>query len=383
MDPQVTFPFYNYILNILFQFLLLWKKDLFSLKFQLMVGVIGSIVFLIVIPGFTLILEKDSTANHYVSGILVILMGFISALCQAGFFNLVAHFPLEMIVALSTGQGFSGISMNILQYIALFSVTGNDDKAYNIRGWIFFIISAVVLGVCLALLLFYYNTDYFRFYLEPKPRDTPHSNLLDNEANNENNEEKINNESENLTNESVPPVTPFNEFKALFKRLWDLDLLMLYIYILTFTLFPNASIKQNLFGLDPSFNANTIITIYNVFDTIGRYLVSKIKPNKKLNMIMVLARSVLFFTLIFNDYSHYKLGWNVDTTSILLFFNVAILACTNGITNTLTFGLAPEQVSDDLKGQAGTSLSFFLIFGIFLGSCIAILLQKIMNLYDK
>lgn len=44
---------------------------------------------------------------------------------------------------------------------------------------------------------------------------------------------------------------------------------------------------------------------------------------------------------------------------------------TNGIGTTLCFGLAPNQVKDEYKGQAGTSLSFFLIVGIFLGSCVA------------
>ena len=62
MNPFVSFSFLNYILNIAFLFLLMIKKDLFSLKFQLIGGIIGSIVFLILIPACTLLLEQDSYA---------------------------------------------------------------------------------------------------------------------------------------------------------------------------------------------------------------------------------------------------------------------------------------------------------------------------------
>ena len=122
MNPIVSFSFLNYILNIGFLFLLVWKKDLFPLKLQLIGGIVGSIVFLIIMPAFTMILSYDSFMNRFVTGLLVLLMGFINAICSGGFFNLVSFFPLEMIVSLSTGQGFSGIAMNVLQYFVLVSI---------------------------------------------------------------------------------------------------------------------------------------------------------------------------------------------------------------------------------------------------------------------
>ena len=129
-----------------------------------------------------------------------------------------------------------------------------------------------------------------------------------------------------------------------------------------------------MFGLEGDYSTNTVILVYNVFDTIGRYLVAKVKPTKKLNLIVNLGRSILLFTLVFNYYCQQTIngpGWNINVTSILLIINVGLLAVTNGIGTTLCFGLAPNQVEDEYKGQAGTSLSFFLIVGIFLGSCCA------------
>ena len=389
MNPYVSFSFLNYILNIGFLCLLMIKKDFFSLKFQLIGGIIGSMIFLIVIPMFTLLLEKDSFANIFVTGLFVFLMGFINALCSGGFFNLVSFFPLEMIVSLSTGQGFSGIAMNILQYIVLVSVTSDtmdDDedekeRIYKIRGWIFFSISCLILLISLILLLLNYNTEYFQYYLN-KAKSTTNSGdeatkeLIDSEASPDDQRDII---EQTPTNKELP-------FKDIFLKIWDLNLLMAYIYIVTFTLFPNASISQDLFGLKEDYNdynVNTIILIYNVFDTIGRYLVAKVTPTKKLNLIITFGRSVLLFTLVFNYYCQKSLDLNINVTSILLIVNEALLAATNGISTTLCFGIAPNQVEDEYKGQAGTALSFFLIVGIFLGACIAFGTDAIMNSFPE
>ena len=266
MNPFVSFSFLNYILNIAFLFLMMWKKDLFPLKVQLIGGIIGSIIFLIIIPMFTIILERDSFINRAVTGGLVVLMGFINALCSGGFFNLVSYFPLEMIVSLSTGQGFSGIAMNILQYIVLASITSDsmdedeDEKKriYTIRGWVFFGISAFILVICLILLLLNYNSSYFQYYLAKarnNKKDEATTGLIEAEVNPSPEDGII----EEKANKEL-------SFKDLFIRLWDLDLLIMYIYIITFALFPNASINQNLFGLkdnNEDYNSNTIILIYN------------------------------------------------------------------------------------------------------------------------
>lgn len=46
-------------------------------------------------------------------------------------------------------------------------------------------------------------------------------------------------------------------------------------------------------------------------------------------------------------------------------------AISNGLCCTMLFSLGPGLVSDELKGKAGSCLSFFLITGIFVGSVYA------------
>ena len=397
MKPNTTFSFLNFFLNIVFQFILIIKKDLFPLKIQLIVGIVGSILFLIGIPVSTMFLPKNEMINFIVTGGLVLLMGFINALASGSFFNYVSHFPLELIVAFSGGQGFSGIAMNVLEYIVLLSLNGEEENLIVLRAWIFFGISALILVVCLILLLYNYNSEYCRYYLSKgmEKENIPEGSLIrESQANEEEQQNIINEQTEEnqiiqqneenngITEDKNTSSNSKSLFIILFKKIWDLDILMVYIYIVTFALFPNASLCQELFNFG-IYKSNTIITIYNTFDTIGRYLV-KILPKKKIfNAIIILGRSVLLFTLVFNYYCQERLDVDLTITSILLMVNVALLALTNGIGTTLTFGIAPDIVEDEYKGPAGTSVSFFLIVGIFLGSCVNFGVERIIAMITK
>ena len=374
MNPSLVFNFLNYILNIPFQFLLLWKKDFLSLKTQLIIALVGSIIFLILIPLSTMSLGVNTQANKIVTGGLVLLMGFINALCSGGFYNLVSNFPLEMIVILTTCQAISGIVLNIIQYIILWS--SGDGGDIVIQAWIFFGISILIIAISLFFLLISFNNEYFQYYLnKSKYKDAGDANnsLLEGETQPD--------DQLGIVQDKTPEKKGW--FMELFKKIWDLDLLVVYLYIVTFALYPNASIKQKVFEWSPPYSINTVIFVYNIFDTLGRVLVGKITPSKKLNTIVILGRSFLLFTVVFNYYCHDGLGWDPTLTTILLFINMAIFASTNGIGTTLCFALAPNEVEDKYKGQAGISISFFLIIGIFLGSLIAFITNAIISTFKK
>lgn len=417
IKPDVSMSFLNYTPNIIFQFILLWKKDLIPLKIQLIIGIVGSIAFLIIIPLFTMLLEIDSFANKFLTCLFVIMLGFINALCSGGFFSLMTHFPLEMIVSLSSGQGFSGIAMNVLQFIVLASIKGEHEKAIVKRAWVFFSVSAFILAVCLVLLLISFNREYFQYYLNKKEKKPDSENDSQNisfpginvikstsEQNIRNEQSSLGLEKEqNLSNrpkaEKNTQVVPVEQneknfqksnekkqltFCELYHRLWDLDLIILLVYGVTFTLFPYATINQKVFSLNYNYSSNTIITVYNAFDTIGRYIVELFTPTKRINMINAFSRCVLIFFIIFNFYGQDGLGWNINVTSVLILLFTLLLGLTNGIGVTLCFGLAPNEIQEpEFKGQAGSSISFFLIIGIFVGSCIAFGTEAIIGTFRK
>jgi hypothetical protein len=63
---------------------------------------------------------------------------------------------------------------------------------------------------------------------------------------------------------------------------------------------------------------------------------------------------------------------------------MSLLGFTNGTSTALCYAIAPLLVSDELKGVAGSNVSFYNIFGIFLGTICAIgtvpLTEKIGNI---
>ena len=379
INPYKSIPFINYAPNIIIQFLLLWKKDLFKISNQLIFGLVASIILLIAIPISIIIFESHQNLNAIIAVIFFLFMGFVNAFLCSGFFSLVSSFPFEMIVALSAGQGVSGIILNIIQYIILPFAQISDDNEKNkekqkIIALIFFSISIVILIVTLIFLLFSLQSEYFKYYLngkkdeksknEDQARDTP---AVDNQI-----EEDENNDLDNYHIKKDLKMS----FLGMVRLLLDIDLLIVLIYIVTFSVFPVGFQGLHLFKIDggtSTYYLNTILLIFNTFDTVGRYLVSAIKPTKRITYITVLTRIILIVTIPLSYY-YDKHVMNHTLVSIFIIINDILLAVTNGIGTTLCFGLAPTLVNNELKAQAGASVSFFIIVGIFLGSTVALFL---------
>ena len=378
LSPAKTIPFLNFALNITFQFLILWKKNLFKLKFQLILGLICSIIILVLIPVVVTKLEKNSIPNMVVTSILILIMGFINALLTSGFYSLASFFPLECVVSLNSGMAIAGILMNLIQYAVLAAVKGDDDKYFIICALIFFSISGFILLVCLIILLFEFKTDYYRYYLRTLYTAIEEENNIKIMP-----ETNANNELLKVESDIKPEIKELT-FMEMFHILKYVDLLGMFIYIVTASLYPNAFISQQLYNINEKYNVNTILIIINTCDTIGRYLVSIIKPSIKIASIVILSRSVLIISVLLNYYLQKKENpASIELTGSLLLFNIIALAISNGVGTSLCFGIAPTLVEDEYKGQAGASISFFATLGTFTGTILAFLTSYIMSLLEK
>ena len=407
MDPATSFPFLNYALNIVLQFLMLYNRNLVPLKFRLIGGLIFDTIIMITLPIIVLFMEKNSTANVIITGALILIMGMVNALCSGGFFALVSFFPNNLMIAFSAGQGFSGVLMNIIQYIVLGCVnSGNKQKDLDLTAWIYFGISAGCLFITLILLIFQLNTDFFKYYLKPlndrikqekenknteiispSERDTKFNLEKNDSFNPDNKENNDNNEGNIIPKEEETNISKVKKrkeisFFEMFKILMDLDILRTYINFISNTLFPKAGITQSLFSLD-KYKTVTILLLNNFTDFFGRYIVLAFKQTKLKTYIISIGRTVLVFLLIFNYYCEIVLKTDINITSILLIMWIVALGLTHGMGNSLCFGLAPTMVEDDLKLQAGSSMSFFTVLGLFLGSCLTFLTKFILEEIDK
>jgi hypothetical protein len=408
---------------------MLYNRNLVPLKFRLFAGLIAGTIIMILLPTIVLVMEKDSTANVIVTGAIVLIMGMVNALCSGGFFALVSFFPMNLMIAFSAGQGFSGVMMNIIQFIVLGCVnTGNREKDLNITAWTYFGISAGCLLLILILLLFQMRTEFFKYYLKPltdklkkekeekERKKNNKENKNEEDKKEEDKKEEDNKENKNKENEDQKQVQVVStereqqlnlkenegqnqkkedpnsnnnngpgpkkrrqiSFFEMFKILMDLDILRTYINLISNAIFPNSGVIQSLFKTG-KYKTVTILIMNNFMDFFGRYIVLAMNQTKTKTYIIALGRTILVFLLIFNYYCEIDLKTDINVTSSLLIVYVLTLGLTHGMGNSLCFGLAPTLVEDDLKLQAGSSMSFFTVFGLFLGSCLGFLTKFILD----
>jgi len=174
-------------------------------------------------------------------------------------------------------------------------------------------------------------------------------------------------------------------FKSLSLKLLDINILISYIYIITFAVFPAISLKPDtIFNLDSSWTNNILVAIYNLFDILGRYLINFTKPTKKKIYFNVLSRTIFLITSPLCWILFVRDSINSNIIYLFIVINMSLLGFTNGTSTALCYAIAPLLVSDELKGVAGSNVSFYNIFGIFLGTICAIgtvpLTEKIGNI---
>ena len=384
--PDVSFGFLNIFPNVIFQFIILAQKEK-SLKFKpkLMIGLTISILLLSVIPFTVSPFDNDSLISFILTAFVIVLNGLVSAVLSSGFFGLASYFPTEYIVWLSGGQGFSGILMNLIQYICIALI-----ESQTTRTIIFFGISGVILVGTLFCLIYAYRTDFFREKLS-KTADFEdisnnesdkseggiennvqnfNSELVENSENNDNSNLKEDEMKDNKHIKNLSSVidTQYN-LKYIIKKLMVLNLMTAYVYVVTFALFPAVTINQPMFNFK-EYTVITLITIYNFFDTVGRYLVDLMTPTKFKAYLWTLIRSMFLILLPLNYYLSFKTS-NQAILKIISIVLVGSMGLTNGIAATLCFAIAPSFLEGKLKGKAGNSISLFFIIGILLGTLVA------------
>lgn len=123
---------------------------------------------------------------------------------------------------------------------------------------------------------------------------------------------------------------------------------------------------------------NTIVFIFNVFDTIGRYGPNYVKISLhqlKIHSFIRLLLFLLFGIIVALQKYGYLTGVISSIISLIL---MIVLGLSNGYYCSKCFYYAPQLVSDELKGKAASFTSFCLILGIFTGSMFANFLTQIL-----
>jgi hypothetical protein len=176
----------------------------------------------------------------------------------------------------------------------------------------------------------------------------------------------------NFTNvdSSVSLVKINEEFSwwKLYKKVAYLGAQAFSVYFVTFALFPGVLISTKFDFMDniesrESWFDISMLTIYAVIDTIGRYLANVWIPFNKNTVIWLTAHRIIHIPLsIFIELAlPPKWLFQSDWFRIL---NISIFGFTQGYATALVMMLGPEQVKNTEKEKAGIIMNFHLMGGI-------------------
>ena len=360
--------FSKYIISIY----LLYKPKITTYKTQLLFCFIIVAISLITLPITVYLLSNFEILNIIITSIMILLQGLLNAICQSSAFGLVSFFPFEMIVSLSFGQALAGILTNIIAFIIKICF---GKISLEIEALVYFSISTLFIIICFIFIILVYKNDYFKSQLTLSGEFNNSNSLINNKFKNNDNIKNENNSQtdKEINNEDKKEIS----FMDLTKLLINVNILIAILYITTMTLYPNSFLLfESLKTLFQSYQTITILSIYNIFDTIGRYS-ENFLPKNLLSIYIILS------LLIIVPFLHTFKNNDSIILNIIILICIAFLGITNGIGTSLILGFAPTLVPDELKGKAGSSVSFYLITGIFLGSCFNFLMNYIITNIKK
>ena len=362
--PEIIFGNINFFINLTLQFILLTTKKIFTYKTLFLFSLWGYMFSLITLPISTIYFSSD--LGFKICCAIIFINGFCNAVISNSMYGLVSFFSLEYVVALGTGQGISGVLMTIIRYALLLFI--DEKKGLNFGAYLYFGISALIILFVIRQIMILYKNPIFISKLKEigEIKSDEGKERKDNKLIEKKQEEKIDNKGKGLL--------------FLIIKIFDINLMIILCYTISIGLFPGACIKPRLFGLSPGWKINTIIYFYDILDTLGRKLIGYIKKPAKWQL--TLTTILRFGFLCSFPFVIYLDKYNIinrNLIGVLSILNTSLMAFTNGIANNLCFSLAPEQVEGELKAKAGSSVSFCLAIGLFIGSFLANVIDKFTN----
>lgn len=143
--------------------------------------------------------------------------------------------------------------------------------------------------------------------------------------------------------------------------------------MITFGMYPGVSLSIRSEHLDFHWFAVLIITTFNLFDTIGRWLVNIWLPGRLFVGILTICRFVFWLSFILIASDDPRVQPEVIFNSIWLkFLNITLFAVTNGFASTCLMIFGPMSVERGSKDNAGSLMGMGLVFGILCGTVVAL-----------
>eukprot|EP00347_Sterkiella_histriomuscorum_P015986 403354936 len=408
-QPDFVFSLANNGLLTVIQLFIVIQGHKYGYVLRISGGFLVISVLMIGLPLSANFLNPDAGFAACIS--ILVVFGAMGGIVQGSVFGLAGMFPFKYMGAVMFGNGLSGITLNILRAITLAAlppITGSDN---NFKGsLIYFILASVILIICAIGMVFFMKMNFVIYYVKKasdeknktvrrisgirEDMDEADRSLLSSaDINKTADLSQKNLKVDHNSHVQQPTHSAFVAFMIMLKRsfiyAWQFLTAITSVFVITFVVFPGVSLHTGLAfmsgitdpGLRGAWTALIFIILFNVFDTIGRWLAGQSfgQAPDKLVIILVYSRAIFIVTFVLISLDQppmWLFGDNADWFKVI---NMILFAFSNGYCSTQCAIKAPSRAPDDSKEQVGTLIGLFLTIGIFLGSLIALGMGKMFH----
>jgi len=329
--------------------------------------IIGPLVVL------SIILFSLPIVTHFVTGTLfgfwvimamLFVLGFCGTVYQSSVSGMMSFFPGKYSSIFLSGTGAAGLVMNALRAIAILIFVSPDGSTSNSQIIFYFGFASLIMVSCMIVHMVFVKTEYYTSRAESQNDggdDQEASLTFENQAGvSEGRLSLLEAENNN---------SGFNGMMIVFRAAMIPILCLLTNYIQTFTFFPGVMHARNTPGLDDPWKMVSMLTVFNIFDIVGKAAAEKReKYNDQILMLVTAFRFVFLFTFVVQVVLP---NWMITSSLAFCYVNIAVFGLTNGFVTTASFILAPEKVEGKKKQLAGFLSVTALTTGIMLGTIVA------------
>eukprot|EP00931_Biecheleriopsis_adriatica_P124578 TRINITY_DN99727_c0_g1_i1.p1 TRINITY_DN99727_c0_g1~~TRINITY_DN99727_c0_g1_i1.p1 ORF type:complete len:439 (-),score=68.46 TRINITY_DN99727_c0_g1_i1:51-1367(-) len=289
--------------------------------------------------------------------LFVALLGFSAGLLQSAAFSMAGSISPVLAGAIMTGQGVAGLITSLAGV-----VLGSSQLGLVLS--FAFAVLMILCGVPIYRMALCSN-EHVRQKLEEARRVSFSSSQGQLQAG-----------LADAATLSPPPASPTSPLcrsrssaEILVESAWPQALTVCAVFAVTFVVFPGVISRWT-----PGDRVPLLISAFQVMDVLGRSApqlkAMQVSHGRVVSLLAMLR--VCFIPVFILVERQAAQGWT--QSSLLQYILMVTFAFSNGYVSTLSMMLGPLQrgLSQDERETTGAMMSFFLVFGIFFGSLLAL-----------